>query len=280
MSGKKWSFSSKRTKCPSCEARHGWSEIRGSPGKGKCFACGLLRLPGQSDWVETPPVSSKLKLVQPPTPVPTEQSMPSLVRAHKNQQHPFIKLMHALIDWQTERCTWTLGLDPDGGVLFWYRDYEGTIWNAKKVRYGLDGFHRDKSRYPFMIYGGNPVPLFGENHLRSQPWSRVCLVESEKTAIIMSAQYPECVWLATGGSQGLTEERAKHLKGRDVDIIMDNDDAGCAGALLTYRVLAKVGARTARIMEIGGEPGWDPADHVYHKYVQDPTNPQFVIPHS
>ena len=44
--------------------------------------------------------------------------------------------------------------------------------------------------------------LFGEHLLPTRPDAVVCLVESEKTACIMSVEMPENVWLATGGANG------------------------------------------------------------------------------
>jgi hypothetical protein len=44
--------------------------------------------------------------------------------------------------------------------------------------------------------------LFGEHLLSMRPDAVVCLVESEKSACIMSVEMPENVWLATGGKHG------------------------------------------------------------------------------
>lgn len=44
--------------------------------------------------------------------------------------------------------------------------------------------------------------LFGEHLLSMRPDAVVCLVESEKTACIMSIEMPENIWLATGGKHG------------------------------------------------------------------------------
>jgi len=44
--------------------------------------------------------------------------------------------------------------------------------------------------------------LFGEHLLPTRPDAVVCLVESEKSACIMSVEMPENVWLATGGKHG------------------------------------------------------------------------------
>ena len=63
--------------------------------------------------------------------------------------------------------------------------------------------------------------LFGEHLLLRRPEATVCLVESEKTAIICSGVMPEYVWLATGGKQNFKAEKCECLKGRKVILYPD-----------------------------------------------------------
>ncbi len=53
------------------------------------------------------------------------------------------------------------------------------------------------------------------------PTSTVAIVESEKSAIIASIIMPELIWLAAGGIQGLSIEKCKVLKGRNVILYPD-----------------------------------------------------------
>ena len=58
--------------------------------------------------------------------------------------------------------------------------------------------------------------------LKSSASSSVMLVESEKTAIIMSHFIPDYIWLATGGKNGCFNRDAMQvLQGRDVTLITD-----------------------------------------------------------
>ena len=66
--------------------------------------------------------------------------------------------------------------------------------------------------------------LFGEHLLSCRPDAHVCIVESEKTALVMAACNPEYIWLATAGSSGLSPERTKCLSGRRVTLF---PDSGC-----------------------------------------------------
>jgi len=68
-----------------------------------------------------------------------------------------------------------------------------------------------------------PLPLFGEHLLPTLPFAPVCLVESEKTALIAKLWRPDCTWLATGGKGNFTAERLQPLRGRQVFVWPDED---------------------------------------------------------
>lgn len=122
-----------------------------------------------------------------------------------------------------------------GRVIWWQIDHEGVVRAGKVMSYSPDG-HRDKSdqwgvtwahKYPQLKhqFEGEELQqcLFGEHLLAANPEKPVALVESEKTAVIMSRFFSEYVWLATGGSQGIkSNERLAPLVGRKVFLIPDN----------------------------------------------------------
>lgn len=122
-----------------------------------------------------------------------------------------------------------------GRVIWWQIDRESVIRTGKVMAYRPDG-HRDKSdqwgvtwahKHPQLkhLFKGEELQqcLFGEHLLASNPNKPVALVESEKTAVVMSRFLPEYVWLATGGSQGIkSNERLAPLVGRKVLLIPDN----------------------------------------------------------
>ena len=56
----------------------------------------------------------------------------------------------------------------------------------------------------------------------------VAVVESEKTAVIMSEVRPDCIWMATGGKTELTVAKLKPLQGRRVILFPDTDTDGTA----------------------------------------------------
>lgn len=122
-----------------------------------------------------------------------------------------------------------------GRVIWWQIDREGVVRAGKVMSYRPDG-HRDKSdqwgvtwahKHPQLKqhFEGEELQqcLFGEHLLAANTKKPVALVESEKTAVVMSRFFSEYVWLATGGSQGIkSNERLAPLVGRKVLLIPDN----------------------------------------------------------
>lgn len=120
-------------------------------------------------------------------------------------------------------------------TVFWQIAADGTVRGGKSIPYKADG-HRDKSdKYPASWLHKSPAwrtyhegeelqqCFFGEHLLNARPDAPVAIVESEKTALILSRYGRDFVWLACGGSQGLKNaERNKVLKGRRVVLIPDN----------------------------------------------------------
>lgn len=67
--------------------------------------------------------------------------------------------------------------------------------------------------------------FFGQHLLSEEPNKEVCIVESEKTAVIASVYLPQFIWLATGGASGCKwreYEVYKALKGRTVTFFPDH----------------------------------------------------------
>lgn len=134
-----------------------------------------------------------------------------------------------------------IGTTKDGSVLFPQIDKQLRVLNAKKVRYGIDG-HRSQTfgalSHLYKLEQGYHTGLFGGH--QTEP-GKIILVESEKTAMVGHATYGKGVWMATGGSNGLTNKKASVLMGRDILILPDCDEAGRNGAVKTSKVLAGYG---------------------------------------
>lgn len=133
-----------------------------------------------------------------------------------------------------------LGLSRDGSVIFWLIDAEQRIRDGK-IMYYREDCHRDKNRHPgwfsamlTRLYAyPYEVPiarcLFGL-HLLTPATTTVAVVESEKTAVIMSERIPQYVWMATGGLSALSAEKLRPLSERHVILFPDTDPEGKAYA--------------------------------------------------
>lgn len=129
-----------------------------------------------------------------------------------------------------------LGATHDGGVIFWQQDQDHRLRAGKIMHYRPDGHRRGNPNWVHSIMirkGWLPADwqlsqcLFGQHLLAPQtlqPSRRIFLVESEKTAILMAALYPQWLWLATGGCDLLSVDKLSVLRGRHVSVF---PDSGC-----------------------------------------------------
>ena len=126
-----------------------------------------------------------------------------------------------------------LGATRSRMAIFWQIDHRGRVHGGHIMQYRPDG-HRDGfqgwTHVPLIRWGLLPADwqlyqcLFGEHLLPRRPEACVCIVESEKTALVMAALRPNYLWLATAGSAGLSPERVQCLQGRRVTLF---PDSGC-----------------------------------------------------
>ena len=131
-----------------------------------------------------------------------------------------------------------LGASKEGGVIFWEIDDKQQVHTGKIMYYQPD-CHRDKDHKPTWVHHlmMDKLPanyelqhcLFGLHLLTSdlshQP-SAVCIVESEKTAVIMSIIRPKCIWMSCGGLQMFKPELLAPLVNHKVVIFPDTDETG------------------------------------------------------
>jgi len=177
-----------------------------------------------------------------------------------------------------EVLSWLLvGTRNISEICYWVGGTDGLYRNAHIIDY--DGLCRRKERHARFLYRSNQGYLtdqfFGAEQLRAS-WhtctgqdfardARIILVESPKSVLLGAAMEPHIIWLASMGTSGVTVRRAKTLRGRDVTILFDNDEAGREGAKKALLVLLREGVH-ARIGDPtkvfnGPQPdGWDVGD--------------------
>ena len=115
--------------------------------------------------------------------------------------------------------------DGNGYAVFWYTNSDGKICYDKRIKYKYDG-HRDKTFGGTRKYltkdGYMERPMFGAHLVYSgneDSDKEVCVVESEKSALILSLTFPDKTFLATGGKNNLRDVDDCMLLYPDMDAI-------------------------------------------------------------
>lgn len=119
-----------------------------------------------------------------------------------------------------------------GAVVFWQVDRCGHIRTGKVMQYNPDNGKRVKKPYNQVTWAHSLLNidgynlsqcLFGEHLLTMcQPDEKVFIVESEKTALIMTCILDGGICLATGGCGHINDDLFKPLRGRNVVLFPDN----------------------------------------------------------
>lgn len=116
----------------------------------------------------------------------------------------------------------------DGATVFWQVDIQGNVRAGKVMQYDRQTGKRIKTGVGVSwIHSELNIPdyqlqqcFFGE-HLLNDNSKDVCLVEAEKTAVIMSHIARNNIWIATGGASN-TNMDLSPLTGRKVYLFPDN----------------------------------------------------------
>lgn len=134
-----------------------------------------------------------------------------------------------------------LGCSKDSGVIFWEIDDQQRVHTGKIMYYQPD-CHRDKHHAPTWVHTlmKSQLPqnyelqhcLFGL-HLMMEDvrWKKedgrnIAIVESEKTAVIMSEIVPDFLWMSCGGLQMFKSELLAPLVNHKIVIFPDTDETG------------------------------------------------------
>ena len=128
-----------------------------------------------------------------------------------------------------------IGTTKSGETIFYQVDLSGKIRSGKIIKYNITDStqtalgkdcKRDKTTFPNWVHSKLKLEnfnlhqcLFGE-HLISENQT-IAVVESEKSAIVASLYFPQFVWVACGGKEGLSLDKLKVLKGKNVVLFPD-----------------------------------------------------------
>ena len=204
------------------------------------------------DWTPPPPRPT-------PPPLPTLYIPMSVVKARTSlENNTLAEWIRTGINWdyvQRKRVdevltAYMVGSSVYGHTIFWQIDQEGKVRTGKMMKYRTDG-HRDKTapwnfdyihaalfrdqRHP--EYDDTKMEvrqcLFGLHLLNRYKYKdveqTVCIVESEKTALLMAIAYgnnAKQVWMACGGLGNLNIARLAPLIADHRNIILYPDRDG------------------------------------------------------
>jgi len=112
-------------------------------------------------------------------------------------------------------------------VVFWQVDEYMRIRTGKIMQYDPNKLIR--IRYPNWIHTyfnlknfNHDQCLFGLHLVKELNINTpICVVESEKTAIILSGYYPDVIWMAAGSANMLSKERIKSIIGHPIFLYAD-----------------------------------------------------------
>jgi hypothetical protein len=175
-----------------------------------------------------------------------------------------------------------------GATVFWQVDTQNKIHAGKIIHYGIDG-HRRKDIMPpvqwvhYLLKLKNFTLnqcLFGL-HLLSLPENinkTVAIVESEKTALVASLFDKNKIYLACGGSEGITATKLEPLRGRNVLLYPD------CGMVDKWKAKAKELSHIFNCYDVFNTDnycsdkeraqGFDIADLLLKELLPTPTQPQ------
>ena len=120
----------------------------------------------------------------------------------------------------------------EGANIFWQIDNKNRVRTGKIMLYNEETGKRIKEPYNHVNWAHSVLKLkdyklkqclFGLHRINIEISKPIAIVESEKTAIIMSIEAPEFLWLATGSKANLKEELLQPIKNR---IIILHPDKG------------------------------------------------------
>ena len=153
----------------------------------------------------------------------------TIIKRLQGQRNTFIDFLLTLFDSPKVAAAverYCIGGDSQCRTIFPNLDQEGRCVGGAVIPYLPNG-HRDKSKGASNIHAelkrkNKTLPtqadqvLFGSHLLRLYPTASVGVVESQKSAVILSIIYPNMVWLATAGMTNFNERLLFPISDRNV----------------------------------------------------------------
>jgi DNA-directed RNA polymerase subunit RPC12/RpoP len=226
----KYQFGKGKFNCPQCGEKRFVKYVETETGNyaesqyGRCdreIKCGYMMYPnGNSiinyNYVAPPPVK--------PSYIKKETLQNSLTKYEINPLINYLYNYYSKDEVRNSFKKYQVGTSKmyNGATVFWQMDNTGNIRTGKIMAYDIATGGRIKDEnisYVNWVHSVLKKPnynlkqcLFGL-HLLNDIVKQVAIVESEKTAIIMSIEFPNYTWMSTGSLSGFKYEYLAPLKG-------------------------------------------------------------------
>ena len=222
--------SSKKFVCPKCFKRTFVKYIETETGNYQSEEFGRCDRETNCGYYNTSKVEFKNRVdMAIPKPKTSFHDFNLVSQSRRNfKQNNFVKFLKTLfIEGEVNKAIekYSLGTCKhwNGATIFWQIDNNAKVRHGKVMLYNSETGKRikDHNGNVFINSARNILKLksfnlnqclFGLHLINETNQKTIALVESEKTAIIMSIIKPQYTWLATGGKSGLKYEFLKHLK--------------------------------------------------------------------
>lgn len=230
---------SKHVTCPNCRRKTFKCYVSVSDGKtradetkyGRCErinACAYQQYPPseESDYQEWTPIEYIPEPKREPDFIPRGTVEKTFSQFNNNTFMIYLREMFGTDKALELQSTYNIGTASNHGTIYWQQDKDGNFRTGKIMYYGKDGRRLKNKNSWYLHKRVNPdfeleQVFFGE-HLISED-RPIALVESERSAVLMSVFMPDYIWLASGGSQMLNNDRLSRLPRLDL-VCADNGE--------------------------------------------------------
>jgi hypothetical protein len=236
--------SSKKFTCPSCGKTRFVRYIDNSTNTylpvtyGRCdrdINCGYHLKPGneinKNDYLIS---SMSLLVTKNPDYIPYEILRTSLDNYKQNNFIQFLKTIFSrdIITYLIKYFLIGTSTYWPGATIFWQIDKNEQIHSGKIMLYDSASGKRVKEPFPHIQWVHKVTYikddfnlkqcLFGEHQLSESPEEKIiAIVESEKTAILMTAYFPDAIWMATGSLSNINPFLFSSIRDRDIILYPD-----------------------------------------------------------
>jgi hypothetical protein len=234
--------SSRKFTCPKCNKIKRFVKLVDAEGKylpdefGRCdreSKCGYQRFPGKNE-IDLSNIKIEPTIKTAPSFIPERKVLASLKQYNIN---PYYQYLCSLFPEQQVLETfkrYRVGTSKywNGAAIFWQTDLNGNVRSGKIMRCAPNTGKRISKPTPLISWAHKALRLkdfnlqqvmFGLHLINEDITKAICVVESEKTALIMSLYCTDYIWLSTGSLVQFNYERISPLKGRKIVVYPDTD---------------------------------------------------------